>query len=151
MTLPAFVGDTGQIKAGPGFTLLADLGSTFPTSLLTPASSAVTSGKFTVAFDAAWQVMGFNETGGINFSFGREVAGKEVLQRLKPVLYFPTGETASVSLGYSQVNEATIEAAFAGGTWTGGTSGAPRMYTPPTPENQTRKMFCWISADEDEI
>jgi hypothetical protein len=102
---------------------VGDVGTAGPTDIAT-------------ALNAAFVDLGYTSEDGIEMTPGMDIGEVRAHQAMYPVRRMVTGRSLELGLTLLQWNQASIELAFGGGTWTT-TAGPPAFYTytPPAPED----------------
>jgi len=130
----AVTGPRGNPKAvslGPGYLLIAPLGSAEPEDL-------------TAAWPSAWGKIGYTEEGS---SFAQEVSSENVAvaEELDPIDSAPTGRTGSVSFASAEVTVQTLKRAMNGGVIT--TGAGFKTFEPPELGEELYVMLGFESED----
>lgn len=145
MAAPTFTKNPTQVKTGPGLILV-----NFSLAGTLPDLSVVAGSKFTDPW-TGWGKIGFSDNG-VTITFRREVEDVPVAESLFPIKRVPTSAGVNVAFDASGINEDNVKLANAGGTWTVSGTGDTQSskYDPPDPEDMTRVMLGFLSAEEDE-
>jgi len=133
----AVSGPRGNAKAlslGPGYLLIAPLGSAEPADL-------------TTAWPAAWAKIGYTEEGS-SFAYEPSFEPVEVAEELDAVDSAATGRSGSVTFASAELTTATLKRAMNGGTITAGTGF--KTFEPPELGEELYVMLGFESEDHQE-
>lgn len=121
--------------AGTGHVWRAPVGTAFPANIDTAVS------------EPSWTELGYTSTGGVRFSFGRNV--KEVMgwQRRDALRIITVDTPRTIAVDFLQFNQNTWSTALGGGSWTEAT---PDNYEYTPPADDEVDEFAYIVEAEDD-
>lgn len=147
MVAPVFTGNVNQLHYdGPGIILMAPYSATLTLPTFTSVSSA-----FTNTWDAAWQPVGYTDTG-FEVDLATTTVDIDAAESIYPLATVETLKTINVKFTMMQDNQFNTLRAMNGGSYTtSGSSGAAvTKYTPPIVGGSLRSAIAWLSQGADQ-
>jgi hypothetical protein len=128
--------ETAEIAvAGTGKIWRAPVGTAFPTNI----STAV--------LETAWTELGYTSTGGVRFSFGRNVTEVFGWQSREALRIITKDTPRTIAADFLQFNQNTWATALGGGTWVEQSAGN-YQYTPPSDSSIDEFAYIVEASDD---
>jgi len=132
-------GTPANLALGPGYTYVADLGTTEPTDLVTAWSTV----------SVNWVLIGYTDQGSeFHYTINTDVV--DVAEELDPLSYQTTGRTGNVQFAMAEITATNLKRAMNAPN-SSITAGAGIVsFEPPDTGQEVRRMLGWESEDHTE-